>query len=87
MFLTPDVNTTSYGTENAQLTITMQDYPTITLTKNFKVTKLAYLPLQIPDYKYVISQSTITIPLPDFTVLPEDFSLKDCLISYAAYLN
>jgi len=44
----------------------MEDFPTITRTKSFKVTKLVVVPSQLEDKKYVIGHSAMSVALPDF---------------------
>jgi len=49
MTFVPGLNSSAYGTEDAYVTIKMEEYDSIVLTKSFKVTKLAYTELVIPN--------------------------------------
>jgi len=63
----------------------MTSFPSIKLTKLFKVTKLVFTELELPDHQYVIGNTAFAISLPDFQILPISFQLSDFEASYALY--
>ena len=63
----------------------MIEFPTITLTKTFKITKLVFTEVTIPDHQYVIGNTAFAISIADFKILPSDFDMTDFDPSYAAY--
>ena len=63
----------------------MTSLSSIQLTKLFKVTKLVFTGLELPNYQYVIGNRAFAISLPDFQILPSSFQLSEFEASYALY--